>query len=130
MPGVLRDLDAPEVVCDRGFDIWHIHCFAFIVGAFDVTTGTDEVRVDDATAALGIGHHKLGAVLTAEYGAFEVMIVGFGFLTGYLLRAEYRLDAVPDFWADEWFVDAVMGGTPKRPSALVVRVREHSLHRR
>ncbi|KIP52990.1 hypothetical protein SD72_05670 [Leucobacter komagatae] len=127
--GGLRDLDAPVVVLDCGFNIRHIHCFAFTVGAFGVTTGTDEVRVDDATAALGVGHHESGAALTAEHGAFEVVIVGLGFLTGYLLRAEHCSDSVPDFGADEWFVDAVVGGTPKRHAALVVRVGEHFLHR-
>ncbi|KGF21768.1 hypothetical protein HMPREF2128_00240 [Pseudoglutamicibacter albus DNF00011] len=80
LDGVLRDLDAPVVVFDRGFNIRHIHCFAFTVGAFGVTTGTDEVRVDDATAALGVGDHESGAALTAEHGVFEIVIVGLGFL--------------------------------------------------
>ena len=129
LDGVLRDLDAPVIVFDRGFNIRHIHCFAFTVGAFGVTTGTDEIRVDDATAALGVGDHESGAALTAEDGAFEVVIVGLGFLAGYLLRTEHCLDSVPDFGADERFVDAVIGGTPKRHAALVVRVGEHFLHR-
>ena len=91
LDGVLRNLDAPVVVFDRGFNIRHIHCFAFTVGAFGVTTGTDEVRVDDATAALGVGDHEAGAALTAVHGAFEVVIVGLGFLARYLLRAEHCL---------------------------------------
>ncbi|GAV97380.1 hypothetical protein CS176_1610 [Corynebacterium glutamicum] len=127
---MLRDLDAPVVVFDRGFDIRHIHCFAFTVGAFGVPTGTDEVRVDDTPAALCVGHHEPGATVTTEHGAFEVVIVGLGLLTGYLLRAEYGLDSVSDFGADQRFVDAVIGGTPKRHTTLVVRVGEHFLHRR
>jgi len=52
---VLSDLYAPVVVLDGGFDVGQKHQLAFTHGAIGAATCIVELRVDDPTAALGVG---------------------------------------------------------------------------
>nr|WP_251050539.1 MULTISPECIES: hypothetical protein [unclassified Microbacterium] len=118
-------LDVSVVVLDGGFDVGHEHGLAFAGGALGVPAGAHEVRVDDPTAALGVGQRQPGPALPAVQGAFEIVDVGLGLLPGRLVRGEHRLDPVPDLGGDEGFVESVVAGAPKADAALVVGVGEH-----
>nr|WP_238146744.1 hypothetical protein [Ornithinimicrobium murale] len=97
-------LYAPVVVLDRGFDVGHEHGLAFAVGALGVPSGAHEVGVDDPAAALGVGQRQARPALPAVQGAFEVVVVALGLLSGGLVGGEHGLDPVPDLGRDERFV--------------------------
>src|SRR5699024_269882 len=89
-------LHAAVVVLDRGLHVGHEHGLAVAVGALGVSAGADEVGVDHSAAAASVGENQPGAAGAAEHGAFEVVLVGLGLLSGGLVGGEDRLDPVPD----------------------------------
>nr|WP_231939113.1 hypothetical protein [Brevibacterium sandarakinum] len=104
MKDVFGYLHVPVVVLDGGFDVGHEHGLAFAVGALGVPSGAHEVGVDDPAAALGVGQRQARATLPAVKGAFEVMVMGLGLLSGGLMGGEHGLHPVPDLGRDQRFV--------------------------
>ncbi|MCI1791911.1 MAG: hypothetical protein LKI60_05025 [Bifidobacterium tibiigranuli] len=126
--GVFGYLDSTVVILNGGFHVGHVHGVPFTVGAFGVPAGTQEIRVDDTLAAARVRQDEPGTALPAVDAALQIVVVGLGFLSGRLVRVEHGLDAIPDFFGHQRFVQAVVGRAPERDLSLVVGVGQEAVH--
>lgn len=127
---VLGDLHLPVVLFDPVLDPGDGHGLAGAGGASGVASGADEVRVDDAVPVPGVGEDQPGPAGAAVDGALEVVVVGLGLLPGDLVGGQDVLHPIPHLRGHQRFVQPVVAGSLVVDLALVVRVRQHLLHRR
>mgnify|MGYP002682503644 CR=1 FL=1 len=122
--------EAVTILLDQPLDVLDEHRLPGAVAPAAMPAATDEVRIDRALAALRVAHQQPRTALPAEHGSLQVVLMDLRRIRGRAVRAEHGLHLIPHLVGDDRLVRSGVGDALVADAALVVRVRQHPMHRR
>jgi len=123
------DLHLGAEAFDESFNLLDQHRLSGAVASGSVPARAHEVGVDRALGALRVAHDQSRAALPAEHRALQVVLAYLGCVSGGSVCTEHGLYLVPHLVGDDRLVCSGVGDALEPDASLVVRVRQHPVHR-